>query len=150
MLTNLIFSEVNGGFFDILRSDRLDEQARATNVVLVVDPEANFVFREHDELWSSPAVSTSVEMISEEGLPQDGHTSDSGFPKGSVPHGQHAVPQAQNVIDNALVGLFQQVWFTALGVNMGVSSEERSKGSNLIPANEHLGLRVAEEATDIS
>jgi hypothetical protein len=49
-LTNLVFCEVNGGFFCSFLSDGFDEQARRADVVLVVDAESRFVFREHHVL----------------------------------------------------------------------------------------------------
>lgn len=49
--TNLVFCEVNGGFFCSFLSDGLDEQARRANVVLIINAEPSLVLWEHHVLW---------------------------------------------------------------------------------------------------
>lgn len=84
------------------------------------------------------------------GLPQHWQTGDHGLTELSVPDGQEAVSQAKNATDVRLVRLVEQVWFTAFSINVSVGTEERCEGSNLVPPNEHLRFRVAEETTNVS
>jgi hypothetical protein len=48
------------------------------------------------------------------------------------------------------VGIVIKIWLSTLGIDVGMSPEEWSKRSNLIPPNEHLYIRISEETTDIS
>lgn len=66
-----------------------------------------------------------------------------------VPDRQHAVPKAQDVADDALVGLVEQVRLAALGVDVRVRAEEGRERADVVPSHEHLGLGITEEAADI-
>ena len=83
-------------------------------------------------------------------LPCDWKACYASLTERSIPNRQHAVTKPQHIFDNALVWLFEQVWLTSLGVDMGMCTEERREHSDTVPAYKHLWVRVPEETTDIS
>jgi hypothetical protein len=69
--------------------------------------------------------------------------------EGIVPHREHLVAQTKGVAEVAADRLVEEVGLAALGVNVRVGAEEGHECAGLVPADEDLVIRVAEETTDI-
>ena len=82
--------------------------------------------------------------------PRNWQTSGASLTERRVPDGKHGVPATQNVLHHRPVRFVKQVWFAPLGINVRVSTEERRERPNVIPPDQHLGLRVAEKSTNVS
>lgn len=82
--------------------------------------------------------------------PHHGHSRHARITECGVPDRQHAVPQTEDITDNALVRFAQQVRLTALGVDVCMGTEEGGECTDVVPTDEHFWLWVAEETTNIS
>lgn len=67
-----------------------------------------------------------------------------------IPEGQESVALAHNVTDQLGVVQAVQPGLAAWCVHVGVGSEERHKGTGLVPAHQQFSAWSVEEAADIS
>jgi len=68
----------------------------------------------------------------------------------SVEGWKKRVSELDGFTNNGDIRFASKVWFSALGINMGVGSEERVEGTGLVPSGKKLLRRVTEETADIS
>lgn len=80
---------------------------------------------------------------------QDGQPSHARLAERGVPDREHSVAETEHVAHDALVRLIEEVGLAALGVDVGVRAQEGREDPDCVPPHEHLGLRVAEEATNV-
>ena len=149
----LFFGQVHGCFRDVLFCHRFDKQTGSADVILVVDGESGLVLWEHHIMRSDQQQAVNqrypAEQLSGE-LPENRHAVHGRLPEGSIPDRQEGIPQTQHISHDTFVRFVEQERFPPLRVNVRVRPEEGCKGSDLIPANQQLGLRIAKESTDVS
>jgi hypothetical protein len=82
-------------------------------------------------------------------IPQDGQSSHRCLSESGVPDRKHGISEPEDILNYTLVWLFEKVRFTTFGINMSMSTEERPHGPYLIPPNQDVRFRVAEETTNV-
>ena len=68
----------------------------------------------------------------------------------SVPQGQKRVSLAKGRSNDVGCLLGEEIRFSTLGIEMGVSSEEGMEGTSLVPSLHEFSIRVSKEPTDVS
>lgn len=129
---NLVFWEIDGLLRGRLARDRLNQQAGASDEVLVIDCETGLIVGECDVVRA-----------------QHGQSSDARLAERGVPDREHGVAETEHVAHDAFVWLVKEVGLAAFGVDVGVRAQEGREDADCVPPHEHLGLRVAEEATNV-
>ena len=150
-LTNLILSEINRCFCHILFGNRLDEQPRSSNVVLIVNLITSLVLGEHDVV--RPEAMNIAECVflerTKNHSQQDRHPSDGSLTECSIPNWYKGVSQSQNAPNHAPVRFFEEIRFSSLGVDMCMRPEERSERADLVPSHQHVRFGIPEETANV-
>jgi hypothetical protein len=130
----LILAKVHLRLCDTLLDDRLDEQFR-TDEVLVVNSKAVLVFRDDNIVGAIFTTSVIAGNRCVPHSPKHRNPRNACFSRERIPDRQHGVSQLQEGLHHTLVRFGEEIRFTSFGVDMGVCSEEGSKDSDLIPTD---------------